>query len=68
MEEIAETMSEDGGFGRELFNGVSEVYRIVAEETELGAERTGEREKGLSGEDVARWMVEGMGRKKVKTE
>ena len=68
MEEIADTMAEEGGFERDMFAGVSEVYRVVAEETELGGEKTESRKKGTTPEDVARLVGEGLERKKVKTE
>lgn len=38
MEEIAKTHAEEGGFELEIFHGVAEVYRSVAEETVLGEE------------------------------
>ena len=39
MKEIAETMHDEGGFEKDLFSGVSEDYRFVADETELGKRR-----------------------------
>ncbi|MCJ1243111.1 hypothetical protein MMC30_000308 [Trapelia coarctata] len=65
MEEIASTMEEYGGFsyredevkcgrGGDLFKGVGDVYRFVAEETELGKEKVGQRKIGMTPEDVAR--------------
>ena len=68
MEEISNTMAEEGGFEKNIFRGMSEVYRVVAEDTELGEERTESREKGKTAEDIARLMAEGIKRKKMKTE
>ena len=42
------------GSGGDLFRGVSDVYRFVAEDTELGNEKTESRTKGQTPEDVAR--------------
>ncbi|KAI9817880.1 MAG: hypothetical protein M1827_000999 [Pycnora praestabilis] len=68
MEEIADTLHEEGGFARDMFQGVSDVYRVVADDSELGKERTENRVRGKTAEDVARAMSEGIDRKKVKTE
>ena len=66
MKEIAATFQAVGGFERDMFDGVSEVYRFVAEETDLGNEKTGG--KRLDPEDVARLMMQGLERKKEKLE
>lgn len=42
------------GRGGDLFRGVGDVYRFVAEETELGKEKVGDRKIGTTAEDVAR--------------
>jgi len=42
------------GRGGDLFRGVGDVYRFVAEETELGKEKRGDRKVGMTPEDVAR--------------
>jgi len=42
------------GRGGDLFRGVGDVYRFVAEETELGREKVGERKIGMTAEDIAR--------------
>ena len=68
MEEIADTMCEEGGFERDLFKGASEVFRFIAEETELGKEKTGDRKLGKTPGDVAKLAGEGMERRKLKTE
>lgn len=65
MKEIGDTFAEVGGFGEGLggkavFEGISEVYRFVAEGTDLGRERTGSRKRGMNVEDVARSIREGM--------
>ena len=68
MKEIADTFHDEGGFEKDMFSGVSEVYRFVADETELGMEKTEDRKVGKTAEDVARLVGEGMKRKKVKEE
>lgn len=68
MEEIAATMSDEGGWGRELFDGAAGVYRAVAGDAVLGAEKTGKKVRGTSAEDVAAAMAEGLERKRKKTE
>jgi hypothetical protein len=68
MEEIAETHAEVGGFDSLLFEGVAGVYRTVAEDTVLGLEKTGERKRGRTVEDVAAAMGEGLEAKRMKKE
>ena len=68
MKEIAETFHTEGGFERDMFDGVSEVYRFVADETSLGREKTEDRKVGKTPEDVARLMGQGLERKKEKVE
>ena len=68
MKEIAETFHTEGGFERNMFEGVSEVYRFVARETDLGNEKTDERKLGRTPIDVARLMGQGMERMKEKVE
>ena len=63
MKEIAETFHTEAGFERETFEGVSEVFRFVAQETELGNEKTGNRRLGKTPEDVAKLMRQGLERK-----
>ena len=69
MKEIGETFAEVGGFGeglggRSVFDGISEVYKFVAEGTELGRERTGKRKRGKTVEDVTKSVREGMRKKR----
>jgi Domain of unknown function (DUF1932) len=68
MEEIAATYAEEGGFEPSLFEGVAGVYRTVAKDTVLGAEKTGDRKRGRTVEDVAAAMVEGVEVKRKKKE
>ena len=68
MSEIAQTFHTEGGFQSDIFNGVSEVYRLVADDTELGGEKTGDRKAGTTPEDVARLVAEGVEKGKVKVE
>ncbi|KAF7546284.1 hypothetical protein G7Z17_g8539 [Cylindrodendrum hubeiense] len=66
MQQIAATMHENGGFNKGIFDEVAEVYRVVAEDTELGLEQTEERNRGRTVEDAVDAMRTGM--KKVKQE
>jgi Domain of unknown function (DUF1932) len=71
MEEIAMCHSDEGGFegdGKGIFDGVAEVYRSVADETVLGEEKTERRKRGLTVEDVAECMGEGLMKKRKKIE
>ncbi|KAI0597811.1 6-phosphogluconate dehydrogenase [Biscogniauxia sp. FL1348] len=60
MQEIGATFNENGGFETKLFEGVSEVYRIVAEDTELGMEQPGRRVQGKTVEDAIVLIRNGM--------
>ncbi|KAL6401381.1 nitrogen assimilation transcription factor nirA [Ilyonectria robusta] len=60
MQQIAVTMHENGGFNKGMFDEVAEVYRVVAEDTELGLEQSGERNRGTTVEDVVEAMQTGM--------
>ncbi|MCJ1287771.1 hypothetical protein MMC26_007123 [Xylographa opegraphella] len=48
------------GKGGDLFRGVSDVYRFVADETVLGQEKTESRQRGMTAEDVAALCAEAM--------
>lgn len=68
MEEIAATFSEEAGFEKDLFLGVAGVYRTMSNDTVLGQEKTGYRDRGKTVEDVASAMNEGLQAKKKKSE
>ncbi|OQO12757.1 hypothetical protein B0A48_02221 [Cryoendolithus antarcticus] len=70
MVEIAKTFEEDGGFSREenLFHPMTEIYRLVTDDTELGKEQTDDRKRGKTPGDVALLMSEGLQRRKLKKE
>ncbi|KAI1092722.1 6-phosphogluconate dehydrogenase C-terminal domain-like protein [Rostrohypoxylon terebratum] len=68
MEEIARTLSEEGGFDPDSFVGAAKVYRIVADETVLGQEKIGKRKRGTTVEDVALAVAEGLQNKRKKNE
>ncbi|KAG6009508.1 hypothetical protein E4U21_002144 [Claviceps maximensis] len=68
FEEIADTMAEEGGWTRDLFRGIADVYRSVAQNDVLGREKIGKRRRGLTMEDVAVLMGEGLEQKKKKME
>lgn len=68
MEEIATTMNEEGGWGRDMFVGAAGVYKEVAGDAVLSKEKSGKRVRGQDVDDVAKVMAEGMERKRKKTE
>lgn len=69
MEEIGDTHAVDGGFEPpSLFQGAAAVFRAVAQDTVLGQEKVGQRKRGLTVQDVAEAMSEGMDRKRKKTD
>ncbi|KAL5003400.1 6-phosphogluconate dehydrogenase [Aspergillus recurvatus] len=68
MQQIGAMMEGEGGFSAGLFREIGEVYRVVAEDTALGLEQTGRRERGTTVEDVVAMMREGMEKKKEKVE
>lgn len=68
MEEISDTMHEEGGWTKELFQGIAGVYKSVAEDAVLGKEKIGKRVRGTSVEDVAEALGEGLERKRKKME
>ncbi|KAI1386569.1 6-phosphogluconate dehydrogenase C-terminal domain-like protein [Hypoxylon trugodes] len=68
MEEIASTLSEEGGFAPDSFTGAAKVYRTVADDTALGQEKIGKRKRGTTVDDVAAAMVEGMQTKRKKND
>jgi hypothetical protein len=60
---------EGGGVGESLedmFTGAAGVYRVVAEDTVLGKEKVGKRERGTTVEDVAKAVAEGLEDRKAK--
>jgi 3-hydroxyisobutyrate dehydrogenase-like beta-hydroxyacid dehydrogenase len=69
MEEIAATFEHDGGFEKDesIFQPIARVYDLVADGTELGQEKTEDRKRGKTMEDVAVLMSEGTRRRKEKT-
>jgi hypothetical protein len=68
MEEIGDTFAVEGGFENEVFKGIAHVYKSVAEDTVLGQEKIGKRNRGTTVEDVARAVGEGLGAKRKKRE
>jgi hypothetical protein len=76
VEEIGITHAEEGGFvgapsssGKSgVFNEIAQVYRSVADDTVLGEEKTERRKRGLTIEDVATAMGEGLRAKRRKEE
>jgi hypothetical protein len=70
MREIASTFETDGGFedAESPFRSIAEIYSLVAAGTDLGKERTENRVRGKSADDVASLMSEGINRRKEKTD
>lgn len=70
MEEIAETFEADGGYEEResIFRPIARVYELVADGSDLGKEKTEERKRGKTIEDVALLMSEGTARRKQKTD
>ena len=66
MRGIGETLDTEGcwdGLGENVYGSFAEVYRKIAEETVLGEERVGNRERGTTVEDVADIIASGNTRK-----
>lgn len=63
-----EIATQDANQFPRRFEGVAEVYRAVAEDSESGLEKPGERLKGRTVEDVVKLLSEGMAAKKLKQE
>jgi hypothetical protein len=56
MRGIGEALDTQGGWdgvGASVYGGFAEIYRAVAEDTVLGRERVGARERGTSVDDAA---------------
>ncbi|KAI1170547.1 6-phosphogluconate dehydrogenase C-terminal domain-like protein [Nemania sp. FL0916] len=68
MEEIALTFDEEGGFPQDMFRGVADVYRIVADDTVLGQEKVGKRKRGTDVKDMATAVAEGLANKRKKND
>lgn len=68
MEFIAETFEADGGFSKEEspFRSIAQIYELVANGTELGKEKTEDRKRGLTADDVALLISEGTEKRKLK--
>jgi hypothetical protein len=63
MQEIGKTFKEDGGWAEGgIFDQVAEVYKFIAEGTELGKEESGKRSRGKSVDDVVAAIAEGKGK------
>ncbi|RDL36773.1 6-phosphogluconate dehydrogenase C-terminal [Venustampulla echinocandica] len=77
MEEISQTHAEEGGFPSSssktpstggIFTEIASLYKVVAEDTILGEEKTERRKRGRTIEDVAAAMGEGLAAKRKKKE
>ncbi|WQF75098.1 Putative 6-phosphogluconate dehydrogenase, NADP-binding, 6-phosphogluconate dehydrogenase, domain 2 [Colletotrichum destructivum] len=69
MEEISVTHRDEGGFetGADVFRAMAELYRIMAEDPVLGAEKVGDRRAGKTVDDLAAALVEGLAGRKKKS-
>ncbi|KIW29579.1 uncharacterized protein PV07_05386 [Cladophialophora immunda] len=56
----------NGKHGAGVFEGIAEVYNLVAYDTILGGERVERRKRGTNPEDVAECVRDGIARKKRK--
>ena len=68
MRQIGETFAEEGDLsqGDSVYDGVADIYRMIADDTVLGQERTEKRKRGKTVEDVAGCVVEGLQQKRRK--
>lgn len=66
MEEIALTMHEEGGWEKDMFNGVAGVYEAVAHHEILSQEKIGKRRRGTTVQEVAALLSEELERKKKR--
>ncbi|OAA43195.1 6-phosphogluconate dehydrogenase, NAD-binding protein [Metarhizium rileyi] len=66
MEEISDTMHDEGGWAKELFQGIAGVYKAVAGDPVLGKEKIGKRVRGTSLEEVSAMMGESLEKKRKK--
>ncbi|KAI9642336.1 hypothetical protein NHQ30_009138 [Ciborinia camelliae] len=63
-----ESKEGEGEEGKGIFGEIADVYRILADETVLGEEKTEKRKRGTTVEDVAQCMNEGLAAKRAKKE
>ncbi|KAK6587390.1 hypothetical protein PZA11_000680 [Diplocarpon coronariae] len=75
MKEIGKTHGTVRGFEFEgqdskggVFDAIAEIYRVVADDTVLGEEKTERRKRGRTVEDIALAVGEGLTTKKKKVE
>lgn len=61
MRGIGEAFDREGGWdgvGSSVYGGIADIYRTVAEDTLLGQERVGARQRGTSVEDAAQLIAQ----------
>lgn len=71
MRQIGETFTEEGGFnhgvgGGQIYEGIADIYKFIADDTILGEERVEKRKRGTTAEDVAECIKDGIAKKKGK--
>ena len=66
--EIRKVMEEDRNLQHDLFYGLGEVYRAVAEDSKLGQEKPVKRDRGKTVEVVVELLSEGLQAKRKRTE
>ncbi|GKT54266.1 6-phosphogluconate dehydrogenase [Colletotrichum tofieldiae] len=66
MEEISDTHRAEGGFetDNDVFRAMAELYRIMAEDPVLGAEKVEDRKRGETVNDLAVALAEGLASRK----
>lgn len=73
MEEIGKCFGDQGWAGgvdgkEGVFGKIADLYRVIADETILGQEKTESRKRGKTAADVSDCIIEGLQRKKRKTD
>lgn len=68
MSLVYESRNCEGCLHGHRFQEVAEVYRIVADDSELGKEQPDARVRGKTVSDVTKVLAEGMEAKKLKSE
>ena len=62
------TVGLQNGNAMPVYDGIASVYKIVADDTVLGEERTEKRKRGKDAVDIAACMGEGLRRKRKRSE
>jgi len=68
MQEVADTVSEEGGFQIDMFSGATVVSKLVSQDTDVEMEKTEASHPGQGPENVARLIREGAETKTLNVE